>query len=182
MAAWDVCTWRNAHRARRTDQPSYRGWRGIRGSFGWVASRRTCPTLGRSGVGGGRLASSGQGTRKPCSSAGVGLSLDALWMGGAWGIVRLGLAGVLAPVAHRATTCPHLATHPTGGAERGLIPMGFFQSESVWIGAPSCPGPANSSASIILLGVSGVILAVVGMIAVRRPPPPDRVEWLGRTC
>ena len=128
----DVCTWWNAHRARRTDQPAT-GVGVVSVALLVVASRRTCPTLGHSGVGGGvRLAVLGRAPANRVHRRGWANLLRAV-DGGRVGHRAVGLGRRACPVAHRATTCPHLATHPTGGAERGLIPdeNPLFQLESV---------------------------------------------------
>ncbi|MGV2437071.1 MAG UNVERIFIED_CONTAM: hypothetical protein LVT10_21055, partial [Anaerolineae bacterium] len=175
----DVCTWRNASHTARAEQidPAPEGWRGVRWLFWWWHRAERAPRWGIVGLG-----------RSPCSSsaghpqtvfiAGLGLTFYALWMGGAWGIVRLGLAGVLALLLTAPQPCPHLATHPTGGARAGLFLMKTlsFSWNPFVIGRAILPSYDSKlfSEYIILLGVSGVILAVVGSRShVRCPPPPD---------
>ncbi len=147
--------------------------------FWWWHRAERAPRWGIVGLGGAFALQFLAGHPQTVFIAGVGLTFYALWMGGAWGIVRLGLAGVLALLL----TAPQLALTwqliQQGERSGGLFLMKTlsFSWNPFVIGRAILPSYDSKlfSEYIILLGVSGVILAVVGMIA--RPLPATARPW-----
>ena len=109
----------------------------------------------------------------------IGLTFYALWIGRLWGVVRLGLSGIFAVCL----TAPQLALTweliQQGERSGGLFLLKTlsFSWNPFVIGRAILPSYDSKlfSEYIVLLGVSGVILAVVGTIA--RPSVETVRPW-----